>query len=140
MLFAKHQFERAPCLSTVLTPAIRNWLNTIAIIAVLLPLVVTAQDELEITNSVLTNHVADCAAYVGPYHSQVKDHANNQHVEGILTISLEKDSCTFKINQIPNHDFGQNARWPHSPAPNIESLQIPRHPTLADKPAPVGLN
>lgn len=99
-----------------------------------------AQDVTDITDSILTSRAGDCASYVGRYQAEVHDHVNDRTVQGQLRIESSDDSCTFIVNQIPNHDFGQNVRWPHKPAENKEEIVVPRNPTMANDITKLGLS
>ncbi len=110
-----------------------------SIILLLLPAIVWSEQTTDISNAVLTSRTADCATFTGTYRSKVTDHVNRRTIDGELAITADQTSCTFRINQIPNHDFGQNVQWPHTPKKNTDTLTIPRHPTPARTTTPVGL-
>ena len=135
----KHSTKKHRSTQTIERSVHAAMLMAIPLFALSLPLASRAQETTDLTNTVLTDRTADCAAYTGSYHSTVEDHVNNQRVNGQLIIESDSDRCTFQINQIPNHDFGQNVRWPHKPAQNVETIAIPRQPAPADKPVPLGL-
>ena len=105
----------------------------------LLPTLAWTHQTTDITNAVLTSRATDCGDFTGTFKSQVKDLVNNRRIDGEVTITATDRNCTFSINQIPNHDFGQNARWPHSPAANTDTIRIPRNPAPATRKTPVGL-
>lgn len=99
---------------------------------------VLADQTTDLTDAVLEAQATDCAAYAGSYHSSVKDLGHNKAFEGDLTITAERDTCVFELNQIPNHDFG-GVRWPFTAAENTDVLQIPRNPQPARTPTLAGL-
>jgi len=128
-----------PGKTRVITTAKLLGLALLATQLLMVPFSAATQVAKDLTNSVLTSRAADCAAHTGTYHSIVEDLVTNTITNGELTIEASPDQCVFQVNQIPNHDFGQNVHWPHKPAKNNETIIIPRYPAKADKPTAAGL-
>ncbi|CAM4204701.1 YHYH protein [Pseudoalteromonas byunsanensis] len=65
---------------------------------------VTSQSQ-DITNVVFTKQEASCASYVGNYESYVIDIQRGLDFSGDVSITSDGNTCTFSVNEIPNHDF-----------------------------------
>lgn len=93
----------------------------------------------DITGVVLDNRDGDCGAYVGDFSSDSLNIPTGTSFEGAMTISASATSCILEVNQIPNHDTGEGARWPHQVGEVQDVLTIPRDPVLAETPTALGL-
>jgi len=62
----------------------------------------------EISYLKLTNRDPDCAAYVGQYQATIFDCQQGEFIKNRLQITADKRTCTFRSNNIPNHDVGNN--------------------------------
>tara|TARA_B100000427_G_scaffold59991_1_gene47217 strand:+ start:4615 stop:5583 length:969 start_codon:yes stop_codon:yes gene_type:complete len=89
-------------------------------------------ESISITNKLLTNRSAACSDYVGRYTSYVKDVATNTYYNGDLTISTDNETCVFKSNSIPNHDFNNgNSSFVNAIKEVNETVTINQSPFLA---------
>ena len=68
-----------------------------------------ATGTLDITNVILENSNANCAAYTANYESSVLDINNNTSFEGNLQIQVANNTCMFSSNAVPNHDFNDGS-------------------------------
>ncbi len=59
----------------------------------------------DITNIILTNRSANCAAYVESHQSLVTDINNSLVFNGNSTITYQDGQCFIQTDNIPNHDF-----------------------------------
>ncbi|MBY5933947.1 YHYH protein [Tateyamaria omphalii] len=101
---------------------------------------VLAESARDITNLVLADRTAECADYVGDYHSHVTDLGQELAFEGRVNLSADDETCTLTVNQIPNHDFGSaNIRWPADAAEVSDEIRVPRNPKPAPEPTSIGL-
>ena len=98
-----------------------------------------ARSATNLTGVVLDNRDGDCGAYVGEYSSESLNIPTGTDFEGAVNISASQGECTFTVNQIPNHDTGAGARWPHQVGEVEDVLTIPRNPEIAAAPTPLGL-
>jgi hypothetical protein len=87
---------------------------------------------MDITNATLINRSANCADYVESYQSTVMDVNNSTIFNGALTITLADGKCSFKTNNIPNHDFNDGAQaFPNNVSAQDITLQVTATPTNA---------
>lgn len=91
--------------------------------------------------SKLTNRSPDCASYIGEYHANILDIQQNIFYENYLVITASDTSCTFKSNNIPNHNVGDNTSTGSNFASQVKPnsleyvLNIPRNPIKNDFPS-----
>ncbi|MEO1646062.1 MAG: YHYH protein, partial [Chloroflexota bacterium] len=60
---------------------------------------------IDITSAILTTSSSNCADYVASYSGEALEISSNTVFVGILTVSVEDDTCIFTSNGIPNHDM-----------------------------------
>jgi hypothetical protein len=72
---------------------------------------VTAQDpeSTDITDIEFSRRQGSCIQYVGEYFSNATDIKRGQAFSGSVVISDDGQSCTFRSNEIPNHDFNDES-------------------------------
>jgi hypothetical protein len=62
-------------------------------------------DNVDITDKMLTNSSGACSNYVGTYFSNVTDIQRAMNFMGDIAITDEGATCAIQSNVIPNHDF-----------------------------------
>lgn len=88
--------------------------------------------QINITNAILTNGNGNCADYIAQYTSNVNDIANQRAFIGDLVITLEGNKCIFETNAIPNHDFNDGvSAFANDVSEQNERYEIPAAPELA---------
>ena len=59
----------------------------------------------DITNALFTKRNGGCSSYVGSYYANVKDIQRSTDFKANLVIAADGTTCSFTVNEIPNHDF-----------------------------------
>jgi hypothetical protein len=91
-----------------------------------------ATGAINITNAVLTERSADCAAYDNTYESSVNDISRSLMFQGNVVMTAGAEACTLVSNNIPNHDFNDaTARFANDVAEVQQTFSIPRRPQPA---------
>ena len=99
-----------------------------------------SSDVIDITDAILDNVNANCAAYAANYESRVLDVNNNTSFNGSLQIQVANDRCIFSTNAIPNHDFNDGAdSFPGDVAEQNDQYVVTRTPVAAFVSTPLSL-
>ncbi|HZI09171.1 MAG TPA: YHYH protein [Myxococcus sp.] len=101
----------------------------------------------DLTGARLEKRKPGCIHYTGSYTSTAKDVKRGASFKGELTIAQAGDTCVFKTNSIPNHDFNDGGEAFANPVqPVCEEYALPIQPKFKCKPesdgcepTPVGL-
>lgn len=84
----------------------------------------------DITDKVFTNQDPECTAYVGAFSAAVKDSSSGKNYTAYVEISENGETCTFRTNSIPNHDFNEDGSFVTPVATVNESFEIPITPSV----------
>ena len=99
-----------------------------------------SSDVIDISDAILNNANANCAAYAANYESRVLDVNNNTSFNGSLQIQVANDRCIFSTNAIPNHDFNDGAdSFPSDVAEQNDQYVVTRTPVAAFVTTPLSL-
>lgn len=112
----------------------------IALIAALFPLPALAHDGASLAGAVLTNRSSDCADHVGLHQTPITDVSTGTDFVGRVEITATEESCTFTVNQIPNHDAGQGVNWPNRMGEVPDTFTVTRTPSAAAQPTALSLD
>ena len=89
---------------------------------------VTAKD---ITNVEFQNRDGSCASYVGSYFANVKDIQRSADFKADLVITTDGTTCSFAVNEIPNHDFNDaSANFANQVAAQSTVYQVSAKPII----------
>ncbi|UTF61768.1 YHYH protein [Gilvimarinus sp. DA14] len=95
-------------------------------------------DNIDITEATLARRGGNCTSYQGTYYSQVTDIQRSLPFSGSLQVSVEDDTCTFSLNQIPNHDFNDaSAKFASDVSEVVAQYTLPVNPQFADEVTPL---
>ncbi|WP_417599572.1 YHYH protein [Pararhodobacter oceanensis] len=109
---------------------------TLAILALSAP---AAQAHEDITDAILSERFATCAAYADSYSAEVNDVQNHRSLSASLEITVNGDSCEITSNAVPNHDFNATGRFVTPLAEQRQSYSIPANPSFAASPTALSL-
>lgn len=99
----------------------------------------TGSGVLDITNATLLSRAATCAEYAGQYEAFVRDVRRNVDFNANLDISVSGGRCTFRSNNLPNHDMGEGGSFATPVAAVSHTYSMTATPTLAATPAALTL-
>jgi|GEM_PF-1321192 len=94
---------------------------------------------IDITDAILNSRSANCADYVASYTADALDVANDTAYMGMLTVTVDDDTCTFTSNAIPNHDFNDISDFPNIPSEQDLSLTFTTDPQISTNSTPLSL-
>jgi hypothetical protein len=93
----------------------------------------------DITNAILTDRSANCAAYVAANTAKATDVQEGKTYNGQITITTDGARCAITSNAVPNHDFNATGRFANPFAPQDQSYTIPAAPTVNARPTALSL-
>lgn len=88
----------------------------------------TTSGPTDITDFIFMSSGTRCSDYIGTYVASVRDVGQNQDFNGMVTIALSGDVCTFTTSSIPNHDFGQGGAFATPVSAVQKTFEIPANP------------
>ena len=88
-------------------------------------------DGTDIKDDVFESRSASCADYAGTYTHSVNDLSTGASYDGYVEITVSGDSCSFRSNSIPNHDFNDAGQFATPVAAVEETFNIPTSPSAA---------
>ncbi|MEY8099788.1 YHYH protein [Falsihalocynthiibacter sp. S25ZX9] len=93
----------------------------------------------DITDAVLIDRSANCAAYAGSYSATATDVQNAATYAASVVITKEGDTCKISSNAVPNHDFNATGRFATQFSEQNQNFSVPASPVAADNPTPLSL-
>lgn len=87
--------------------------------------------EVDITDSIFTRTSGNCADYIESYYSNVQDAKTFEYFNGNLVITVSGETCQFKSNAIPNHDFNLDGNFATPVSIQDDRYQVPVNPSIA---------
>lgn len=91
-----------------------------------------SNDNVDLTDKILSRRSANCSDYVGTYFSNVTDIKRSMDFMGDIVITDESSVCTLQSNDIPNHDFNdQTASFANNVEEQSFYYEIPANPSFA---------
>lgn len=92
--------------------------------------VTASNTNVNITDIEFSNRSGDCADYAGSYFSNVSDVQRNTDYTGDVTISAGSNSCSFSVNEIPNHDFNETGNFATNASEQSGNYEVDRNPSI----------
>ncbi|MBV0913426.1 YHYH protein [Anianabacter salinae] len=93
----------------------------------------------DMTNEILTDRSANCAAYVADNTARATDVQNNRTFAANVTVTANGSTCRVTSNAIPNHDFNRTGRF-HTPVQEgAQTYTLPAAPQRAARPTALSL-
>lgn len=115
---------------------IRPACATIAATLATLPHSAAAHD---MTNAILTERSADCAAYASTNTATATDVQGGTTHIAMVEITTDGATCTFTSNAVPNHDFNAMGTFANPFAEQSQTYTVTAAPTAADAPTALSL-
>lgn len=93
----------------------------------------------DITNAVLSDRSASCAAFADTYTSSATDVQNADTYTGAVDITVNGGNCTISSNAVPNHDFNETGRFATAFREQTQSFTMTASPSAAARPTALSL-
>ncbi|WP_428927489.1 YHYH protein [Marinibacterium sp. SX1] len=113
--------------------------SAIGVLALILAEAAPAVAHEDITDTLLTDRFANCAAYADTYSAEATDIQNRRQFSAELSISTDGDSCTIRSNAVPNHDFNTTGHFVTPLAEQVQVYSVPANPVAASRPTALSL-
>ena len=94
---------------------------------------------IDITDALLTDRTASCAAYAAAYTAQATDVQRGVTFDAALAVSADGSECTFASNAVPNHDFNATGSFATPMSEQAQSYTVTATPTAAARPTALSL-
>lgn len=93
----------------------------------------------DITDAVLSDRSANCAAYVDNYSATATDVQNAATFAATVVITIDGETCNIRSNAVPNHDFNKTGRFANQFREQDQNFSVPTAPIAAAQPTPLSL-
>lgn len=85
----------------------------------------------DITDAMLSDRSANCAAYADNYSATATDVQNAMTYSASVAITVDEGTCAISSNAVPNHDFNATGRFANSFRQQNQSFSVTASPAPA---------
>lgn len=93
----------------------------------------------DITNIMLTDRAANCAAFARSSTATATDVQRNRTFEANVTVTVDGGTCIISSNAIPNHDFNATGRFATAVSEQDQDFTVTASPRAAAQPTALSL-
>jgi hypothetical protein len=93
----------------------------------------------DITDKILTDRAANCAAFAQSSTANATDVQRNRKFDANVTITVKGAKCIVSSNAIPNHDFNTTGRFATAVSEQDQDFTVTASPKAAARPTALSL-